>query len=77
MKLYLVTVHGFYSSPYRYSYVVAKDPTAAYTVVREYFEKKNLGFYQDRELEKIELVADDRTYPDTARAFFHPDRKEG
>lgn len=77
MKLYLVTIKGLYACPYHSSYVVAKDPTAAHTVVREYLEKNNFGFSHDRELEKIELVADDRTYPDTAHAFFHPDRKEG
>lgn len=76
MKLYLVTLCGLFSTPYHSSYVVAKDPTAAYTIVREYLEKKDFGFNGDRELKKVELVADDVEYPDTTNALFHPDRKE-
>lgn len=57
MKLYLVTLQGMWGG-YGSSYVVATDPTAAYTVVRKFLDEHNLGFYKDRELQSVKLVAD-------------------
>ena len=59
-KLYLVTLQGIscgIGKSYTEFYVVAPDPTAAYNKVREYMDKKDIGFTGDRELKSVEQVA--------------------
>ena len=61
-KLFMVTLKGMkYSASgvtHGVNYVVAKDPTEAYEIVRSFIDKENLGFYKDRELESVELIAE-------------------
>ena len=68
VKLFRVTLRGMtYSSTgvaYGVSYVVAKDPTEAYTKVRSFLDKEDLGFSGERALDKIELIADAYRYAD-------------
>jgi hypothetical protein len=40
-------------------YVAAQHPTEAYNKVKDYLDCRDYGFKRDRELEKIELVAQD------------------
>jgi hypothetical protein len=52
------------------AYVIAKDPTAAYSRVKEYLDQNDLGFARDREMEKIELIAEESPYPNCGFALF-------
>ena len=50
--------------------VVATDPTKAYQIVRKWLDDKKYGFDKDRELDSVELLADDYEYPDTPHRLF-------
>lgn len=73
-KLYLVRLQGLYSSAgstnYGSSYVVAKSPNEAYAKVVTFLEENDIGFEADREMEYIELVAEDARYPDCKTMLF-------
>lgn len=73
-KLYRVTLKGMtYSSTgvaYGVSYVVANNSDEAYTKVRQYLDKEDIGFRKDRELDKVELLAEDYKYTDTNHMLF-------
>lgn len=68
MKLYRVTLKGMtYSSTgivYGVSYVVAKNSDKAYQKVRDFLDEEDLGVSKDRELDKVELIADSYPYTD-------------
>lgn len=51
--LYRVTCSGF-NQPF---YVLAPDPTSAYVLLRADLDKRDYGFYSDRELKSVEHVA--------------------
>lgn len=62
MNLYRVTTlkkHGRYGT----IYVVEADPTSAYNRVKEYLDKNDLCFINERELDKVELIAGPPPYP--------------
>ena len=68
MKLYRVTLKGMTvriagSTAYGCPYVVAKNLDEAIKKVQDYVNKKDLGFTGERELEKIELLAETGDYP--------------
>ena len=67
LNLYKVTCKGMKHSStgtaHGINFVVATDPTTAYNLVREYLDKRDLGFARDRELESIELLASYGDYP--------------
>jgi hypothetical protein len=67
MNLYRVTLKGMtYSSVgvvYGVSYVVAKDPTSAYKIVRKFLDSEDIGFGHQRILVKVELIAEEGKYP--------------
>ena len=74
MKLYLVTCKGMtYTStgncPHGIAFVVAEDSEKAYEKLRKYLDENELGFRHERELSKIELLADADKYPDVNRLF--------
>lgn len=73
-KLYKVTLRGMtYSSTsgaYGVSYVVAKDPDEAYRKVRAFLDEKGLGFRRERELDKIELLAEEKQYTDSPAILY-------
>jgi hypothetical protein len=62
MKLYRVVLRGMTSSldnpAYGDSYVIAPDPAQAYDKVKAFLDKKDIGFYRHRELDRVELIAD-------------------
>ena len=67
MNLYRVTCKGMtihYSGncAHGISYVIADNPHDAYSQVRKYLDDNNLGFRSERCLDKIELLAEDKTY---------------
>ena len=65
LKLYRVTCRGMQTSgaSYGISYVVAEDTAQAYAKVRQHLDERDLGFTTDRELEKVELIAEATNYP--------------
>lgn len=68
LKLYKITCLGMHAVGNRVAhgigYVVAKNSGEAYMKLRDNLDKENLGFVFERELEKIELIAEDIAYPD-------------
>src|SRR5574343_201492 len=67
-KLYRVTLKGMtYNSTgvaYGSSYVIAENSDEAYQKVRKFLNENDLGFSKDRELDKVELIADSYRYTD-------------
>ena len=62
MKLYKIVLKGLHycgcGAALGTSYVVAEDPTTAYKKLRAYLDENDVGFQRDRELDRIELIAD-------------------
>lgn len=54
-KLFLVSTKKFES------YVVAKTMDEAYSVFKEWLDQQDYGFYEDRELSSVTLIATDDT----------------
>lgn len=46
------------------------DPISAYNIVREYVDKRDLGFTGERVLESIELLAEEGDYPECHTQLF-------
>jgi hypothetical protein len=69
-KLYKVTLQNSVMKPCGVSYVVALSTDEAYKQVRDYLEKKDWGFNQDRELEMVELIAEDYEYTNLSHKLF-------
>lgn len=75
MKLYKVIlrgVHGITGINYHESFVVATDPTTAYKVIRDFLDIKNIGFVNEREMDRIELIADINQYSECKTMLFLP-----
>ena len=66
MKLFKVRLKGMtYSSTgnvWGESYVIANDPTEAYEKVKAHLIEKKVGFDKDRELDTVQLIADEKDY---------------
>jgi hypothetical protein len=45
------------------AYVLAENPSQAYDKLRDFLDKKDLGFSHERELENVKLLAEDGDYP--------------
>ena len=73
-KLYRVQLKGMTSSfvgtRYGMPYVIATNPTDAYKIVREYLDRNNLGFRNEREMDSITLLAEEGDYPDCRFQLF-------
>lgn len=54
--------HNSTGIAYGVSYVIAENTDEAYNKVRKFLDEKDLGFFKDRELDKIELIADSYQY---------------
>lgn len=65
-KLYKVTLKGMtynsFGMAYGNSYVIAENTEEAYKKVLKFLEEHKLGSSRDRELDKIELIADSYRY---------------
>jgi len=68
MKLFRVNLKGL--NWLRSSYVVAEDTNLAYEKVRKYLDEKDYGFRSDRELESIQLLAEDNDFTDVRTRLF-------
>jgi hypothetical protein len=68
-KLYRVTLRGMThnstGTAFGTGYVVATGTDDAYKKVRKFLDDNNIGFSKDRELDKIELLAECDRYTDT------------
>ena len=73
-KLYRVSLRGMtYSSTgvvHGVNYVVAENSDEAYQKVRKYLDEKDYGFSGDRELDKVELIAEASDYTDVKTMLF-------
>ena len=73
-KMYRVTLRGMtYNSTgiaYGVSYVVAENSDDAYKKVRTFINSNDLGFSKDRELDKVELIADTYQYNDVGTILY-------
>ncbi len=68
MKLYKVTLRGMTTgigsnTINGIACVVASDPKRAFEEVKKYVDENDLGFHHERELSKIELIAEEGDYP--------------
>lgn len=68
-KLFRVELRGMKQS-HGDSYVIAPDPTSAHLKLKTYLKEHDLGFYKDRELDKITLIADSDRYGDCGVKLF-------
>ncbi len=66
MKLYKVILRGMtYNSSgiaFGISYAIAENSEEAYQKVRKFLDDNDIGFTNERELDKIELLADNFRY---------------
>lgn len=69
-KLFRVNLRGLKSSVFGSSYVIAQDSNEAYQKVRKHLDEKNYGFSKERELESVELIAENIDYTDTQKRLF-------
>lgn len=74
MKLYRVKLRGMTSESlsisYGYPYVIAENTDEALDKVKEYLDKRNLGFARERELDSVTLLAEEGDYPDCLIQLF-------
>jgi hypothetical protein len=69
MNLYRVTCKGMRSS-HACAYVISDNAQDAYNKLLSFLNKEDLGFFSDRALDKIELIADDERYPSCGTRLF-------
>ena len=73
MKLYRVKLKGMLGccgTKYGHPYVVADNPTDALNKVLDYLNKEDIGFRGDREMDTIELLAEEGDYPKCSVQLF-------
>lgn len=75
MRLFRVTCRGMASSAsgrvaHGVAYVVATNSDDAYQRVRADLDKRDIGLTNERELDKIELIAESCDYPDCGIRLF-------
>jgi len=67
MKLFKVVLKGMRSTALGVAngcaYVVADGMDEAYQSVKKYLDEKDLGFFDERELDRVELIAAEGDYP--------------
>lgn len=76
LKLYRVTCTGMHGGSVGHAhgiaYVVSWDSHQAYLMMREDLERRDLGYSADRELLKVELLAETVDYPDCGTKLYFP-----
>ncbi len=67
LKLYRVTCRGMTTSSagvaHGIAYVLAGNPAEAYEIVLDDLNKRDIGFYKERALDRVELLAENVEYP--------------
>jgi len=67
MKLYRIRLKGLHGAmvgnDHSESYVIARDPTDALNKVQSYLNERDIGFKNEREMDSIELLAEEGGYP--------------
>lgn len=73
-KLYKVTLRGMTINStgiaYGVSYVIADNCNEAYQKVRIFLDENDIGFSKDRELDKVELLADNYRYSEVGYLLY-------
>jgi len=75
-KLFKVNLRGLTTGTgikYGESYVIARDCQKAYDMIKRFLETEGIGFAKDRELESVELLAEDDKYNDCGHILFIED----
>ena len=72
MKLYKIYLTGAIDN-IKPAYSLAENAEEAYQNVRTWLDKKDYGFSSQRELAKVELVAEDKLYTKTGAILFTKD----
>ena len=67
MNLYRVILRTHHD--FGINYVVAPDSERAYERVKADLDTRDYGFYKDRALDRVELVAEDVPYPVAPRLY--------
>ena len=76
MRLYKVTCKGMTSdmmgtrTPHGIAYVLSDNPDTAYMKLKAFLDKHDFGTHKDRELDKVELIAEKTTYPNCGMQLF-------
>lgn len=76
MKLYRIKLKGMCETgigsgtEYGHPYVVAENPTEALNKVQKYLNKKDIGFTREREMDTIQLLAEEGDYPECRVQIF-------
>lgn len=73
LKLFKVTCQGMHHS-HGMAYVVARDAEEAYQCVRQRLDAEGLGFAKEREMQTVELMAEDSDYPLCERRLYVPEQ---
>ena len=73
-RLYRVTLRGMKCPStgvaYGVSYVVAEGAEEAYQMVRKTLDEKDIGFAREREMESVELIAENYRYTNTGHVLY-------
>ena len=73
MKLYLVKIKGSFSpagNDYSEVYVLADDSNSAYYTYKNYLDKQNILFKNEREMESVTLIAETGDFPSCRKLLF-------
>ena len=76
MKLYRVVLRGMThlgnagGVSHGDAYVVAENPDKAYIKLKDYLDKREYGFWYERELDHIHLLAEEADYPNCGKHLF-------
>jgi len=77
LNLYLVKLRGMqYNSTgtaYGINYAIATDSNTAYQIVKNYLDKRAIGFSSDRVLESVTLLAERTPCPGCKTILYTPD----
>lgn len=74
-KLFRVTCKGMHGGigsdvAHGIAYVVANNSDEAYLKVRASLDKQNFGFQKEREMERVELLAEETNYPNCGYCLY-------
>jgi hypothetical protein len=58
------------------AYVVAENSDEAYTILRKHLDKKDLGFRHERELDTVQLIAEEVDYPDCGTMLLQKEQQK-
>ena len=79
LKLYKVVVDippSVMGANYNYAYVVAYSMEEAAKIYRKFLDDENIGFFRDRTVMCVDLIAEADRYPECNRLLFVTEEKK-